>query len=221
MAGKELRRKKDRQSLDSISLLTYAPEKRRPDIDAPRNSTSSNPFDRLAPIGSTYARLPLLQAFNWEECLADQPPRQWYVVAFRSIRSANADPLYLKLLDDLAYEEAMREPGLLLYFRGALTEQRECLSICVWDSQAKAQAATRLTAHQAAADITDDMYDIFELERWHLLKRESDGILELLPAPWEEAHRRHRRRKAVPLGTSVLVDFDATFSQPQEHGYPQ
>ena len=72
-----------------------------------------NPFEHLAPTGPTYARLPLLQAFNWEECLAGQAPRQWYVVAFRSIRSATADPAYLKLLDDLAYEEAMREPGLL------------------------------------------------------------------------------------------------------------
>lgn len=187
---------------------------------------NNNPFEHLAPTGTTYARLPLLQAFNWEECLADQAPRQWYVVAFRSIRSATADPAYLKLLDDLAYEEAMREPGLLLYFRGALTEHRECLSVCVWESQAKAQAATRLAAHQAAADITDDMYDVFELERWHLIKHESPAPLELQPAPWEPAQLLHRRRTATPIGTSVLVDFDAVISNPpaphsQELGYSQ
>jgi hypothetical protein len=189
-------------------------------------NSNHNPFEHLSPTGPAYARLPLLQAFNWEECLADQGPRQWYVVAFRSIRSATADPAYLKLLDDLAYEEAMREPGLLLYFRGTLTEQRECLSICVWDSQGKAQAATRLSAHQAAADITDDMYDVFELERWHLIKHESGATLELQPAPWEPAQLLHRRRTATPIGTSVLVDVDAVISHPpvshtQEPGYSQ
>jgi hypothetical protein len=185
---------------------------------------SDNPFELLSPTGPSFARLPLLQAFNWEECLASQAPRQWYVVAFRSIRSATADPEYLKLLDDLAYDAAMREPGLLLYFRGSLTEHRECLSICVWESQAKAQAATRLSAHQAAADITDDMYDVFELERWHLIKHQSNGALELQAAPWEPAELLHRRRTATPIGTSVLVDLDTVISHPpmphaQEPGY--
>ena len=186
-----------------------------------------NPFEDLSPTGPAYARLPLLQAFNWEECLADQAPRQWYVVAFRSIRSATADPAYLKLLDDLAYEEAMREPGLLLYFRGTLTEQRECLSICVWDNQDKAQAATRLSAHQAAADITDDMYDVFELERWHLIKHESRSTRwNFGPRHGRPAHLLHRRRTATPIGTSVLVDFDAVIANPQlppsqEPGYSQ
>jgi hypothetical protein len=187
---------------------------------------TNNPFENLSPTGPTYARLPLLQAFNWEECLTDQAPRQWYVVAFRSIRSAAADPAYLKLLDDLAYDEAMREPGLLLYFRGTLTEHRECLSICVWESQAKAQAATRLSAHQAAADITDDMYDVFELERWHLIKAGSTVALELRAAPWEAADLAHRRRTATPIGMSVLVDLDTVISHPhmtqtQEPGYSQ
>jgi hypothetical protein len=169
---------------------------------------NTNPFERLSPTGPTYARLPLLQAFNWADCLAKQPPRQWYVVAFRSIRSATADPAYLKLLDDLAYEEAMREPGLLLYFRGTLTQHRECLSICVWESQELARAATRLKAHQAAADITDDMYDVFEMERWLLIKDERTSRLELRPAPMHAVEPPRRRRTAVPLGTSHFVNLD-------------
>lgn len=174
-----------------------------------KKTMSENPFERLSPTGHNYPRLPLLQAFNWAECLADQPPRDWYVVAFRSIRNAEADPAYLKLLDDLAYEEAMREPGLLLYFRGTLTDQRECLSICVWESQAHALAATRRAAHQAAADITDDMYDIFELERWQLVKHAAEPTLELRPVPWQVPPPSHRRRSAVPLGTSRFVDLDS------------
>lgn len=171
-------------------------------------NTTFNPFEQLAPTGPTYARLPLLQAFNWADCLADQSPRHWYVVAFRSIRSATADPAYLKLLDDLAYEEAMREPGLLLYFRGAMTEHRECLSICVWESQAQARAAVRLAAHRAAADITDDMYDIFELERWLLIKRDSVGALELRPVPLDTVEPPRHRRAALPAGSGMLVDLD-------------
>jgi hypothetical protein len=170
--------------------------------------------------------LPLLQAFNWAECLDGQPARQWYVVAFRSIRSATADPAYLKLLDDLAYEEALREPGLLLYFRGTLTEHRECLSICVWEGQPQAQAATRLAAHQAAADITDDMYDIFELERWLLIKHESTGALELRPVPLDALPLARHRRAARPAGSGLLVDFEEIIPNPhlthvQEPGYSQ
>jgi hypothetical protein len=170
---------------------------------------SENPFERLSPTGPDHQRLPLLQAFNWAECLADQPPREWYVVAFRSIRSAGANPALLKLLDDMAYEEAMREPGLLLYYRGSLTEDRECLSICIWESQAHALAAIRRAAHQAAADVTDDMYDVFELERGRLIKHATESTLELLPVPWQVPPPSHRRRSAVPLGTSRFVDLDS------------
>lgn len=187
---------------------------------------NANSFEGLSPSGQSYARLPLLHAFNWAECLAHEPARQWYVVAFRSIRSATADPAYLKMLDDLAYEEARREPGLLWYFRGTMTEQRECLSICVWEGQPQAQAATRLAAHQAAADITDDMYDLFEMERWLLIKHESTSQLELRPAPTHAAQSPLRRRTAVPLGTSRFVDLNEVamivpLPLSQELGYSQ
>jgi hypothetical protein len=167
-----------------------------------------NPFEGLAPVGGNYARLPLLRAFNWADCLADQPARDWYVVAFRSIRNVAADPDYLKLLDDLAYEEAQREPGLLLYFRGTMTDNRECLSICIWEGQAEAEAATRLSAHRAAADITDDMYDVFELERWLLVKRDDTRAPELLSVSPGATTPHARRRSARPLGSDFLVDFD-------------
>ena len=59
------------------------------------------------------------------------------------------------------------------------------------------------------------MYDVFELERWHLFKHEAPAPLELQPAPWQPAELLHRRRTATPIGTSVLVDFDAVISNPQ------
>jgi heme-degrading monooxygenase HmoA len=106
---------------------------------------------------------------------------EWYVVAFRSIRSAGADPELLKALDDRAYEEATREPGLLLYFRGSMNERHECLSICVWESRERAQAATKMPLHRAAAKETDALYTLFELERWILSKRRGSGTLEIRP----------------------------------------
>ena len=140
-----------------------------------------NPFERLEPVGPSYARLPVLQAFNWSECLAGVEGGEWYVVAFRSIRNVAADPELLKALDDRAYEEATREPGLLMYFRGSMNERRECLSICVWESQQRARAATTMPSHRAAAEATDALYTLFELERWMLSKRHDSGILDIHP----------------------------------------
>lgn len=140
-----------------------------------------NPFEQLEPVGGSYAALPILQAFNWSQCLAAVESGEWYVVAFRSIRDVAADPELLKALDDRAYEEAMREPGLLLYFRGSMNERRECLSICVWESRQRARAATTMPSHRAAEDATDALYTLFELERWMLSKRRDSVILDIRP----------------------------------------
>jgi hypothetical protein len=84
----------------------------------------SSPFQRLAPLTPEYARLPILEGFNWVECLTDVDAGRWYLVAFRSVRREAADPLRLKAFDDLAYAEAQQRSGLLLYFRGCLNAQR-------------------------------------------------------------------------------------------------
>jgi len=136
-------------------------------------------FEGLKPISPEYASLPILEGFNWSECLADVEEGQWYLVVFRSVRRATADPIKLKMLDDRAYEDAVLGSGLLVYFRGSLTRRRECLSFCLWEAQERAQAATRLESHEAAARVTDEMYDSFELERWVLTKRRESAQLEL------------------------------------------
>jgi hypothetical protein len=86
------------------------------------------------------------------------------------------------MLDDLAYEEARAASGLLYYFRGSLNLRRECLSFCLWETQEQAEAATRLASHAAAADLTDEMYESFVLERWILTKRSGSTWIELRPA---------------------------------------
>jgi hypothetical protein len=142
-----------------------------------------SPFQRLHPLTSDYARLPVLEGFNWADCLADIDAGQWYLVVFRSIRRETADPVLLKMLDDRAYEEARAASGLLYYFRGSLNAQRECLSFCVWESQENAEAATRQQAHEAAAVLTNELYVSFELERWILTKNQDSPRLEVHPAP--------------------------------------
>jgi hypothetical protein len=142
-----------------------------------------SPFRLLRPLTSDYAQLPILEGFNWAECLADVDAGQWYLVVFRSIRRESADPLVLKMLDDRAYEEASAATGLFYYFRGDLNLRRECLSFCLWESQARAEAATRQQAHEAAAVRTDELYESFELERWIVNKNPGSSRLEIWPAP--------------------------------------
>jgi hypothetical protein len=146
----------------------------------------------------------LLHAFNWSHCLATVSEGVWYVVAFRSIRNERADPARLKLLDDRAYDEAMQSSGLLAYFRGDLTERRECLSVCVWESREAAAEATRLEAHSAAADITDEMYDLFELERWQIIKHAGGGRMELRSVTGESSRYSPRRSAWTPAHPSLV-----------------
>ena len=139
-------------------------------------------FERLAPRTPNYAELPVLDGFNWVDCLADVEAGRRYLVVFRSVRRETADPVRLKAFDDLAYEEAAERPGLLVYFRGCLNANHECLSFCLWESQEQAEAATRLPLHRAAADLTDEMYASFELERWILTKCGETSNIYIEPA---------------------------------------
>jgi hypothetical protein len=143
---------------------------------------NESPFELLRPITPDYAELPILEGFNWAECFSAINEARLYLVVFRSVRRETADPVRLKLFDDLAYEEARAASGLLYYFRGSLNLRRECLSFCLWETQEQAEAATRLSSHAAAAHLTEEMYESFVLERWTLIKRVGSDWLELRPA---------------------------------------
>ena len=155
----------------------------------------------MRPITRKYAALPILEGFNWSECLAEVDAARFYLVIFRSVRRETADPIRLKAYDDRAYAEAREQSGLLLYFRGGLNHRRECLSFCIWENQEQAQAATQLAAHEAAAQLTDEMYASFVLERWILTKRPGSSSLELYPASGDVAWTS----SAVPT-TSIRSD---------------
>ena len=49
---------------------------------------------RLCPIDPAYAYLPIEQGFNWFSCLGDARFEGLYLVVFRSVRRAAADPRY-------------------------------------------------------------------------------------------------------------------------------
>lgn len=142
---------------------------------AASSSLSLQPrFDHLTPVTPHYALLPILEGFNWPDCLAGVDEGQWYLVVFRSVRRADADEQMLTEYDDLAYAEALAGQGLLHYFRGGLNDRRECLSLCLWEHQYQARQASHLPLHVQAARISSEMYEVYTVERYLLTKRRGD-----------------------------------------------
>jgi hypothetical protein len=140
-------------------------------------------FETLAPSRDDYAMAPIHLAFNWHDSFDTVESGTWYLVVFRSVRSADADDTLLTELDDRAHEEAQASPGFLHYFKGALCSGRMCLSFCLWESPEHGRAASLRPLHASAAQATSIMYDSYRLERY-VVRKESGGILsfEALPA---------------------------------------
>lgn len=132
-----------------------------------------NPFLGLAPIVPDYASRPIMEGFNWLDCIAAVPEGEWYLVVFRSVRRATADAAMLTEMDDRAHQEAAQSPGFLFYFKGTLAEQRLCLSFCLWERLYLARMAASRPLHTAATRITEEMYESYTLER-HLLAKYPD-----------------------------------------------
>jgi hypothetical protein len=73
-------------------------------------------LDHFHAITPAYFSTPLPEAFNWDETaerLGKDYEGDWFIVAFRSIRSENADHQQLYNADALAHEEAIQSGGLL------------------------------------------------------------------------------------------------------------
>jgi hypothetical protein len=131
-------------------------------------------FERLAPVSDGYATLPISEAFNWDACLSDVPPGEWYMVAFRSILRPDADVARLMLYDDWAHAEAMSAPGFVHYFKGPANAMGQCMSFCLWKSRQTARAAAGRPAHIEAAALTFETYVQYSLE-FHRVRRLVDG----------------------------------------------
>jgi hypothetical protein len=140
-------------------------------------------LEGLRPTREDYAVAPLLESFNWAECLASVEDANWYVVAFRSVRSGDADDQLLYELDARAHEEAIAHEGLLHYFSGELDADRRCVSFCVWESRTRAAEAAELPRHRDAIEAATRMYDSYVLERYRIIARDGKVALEEIEPP--------------------------------------
>jgi hypothetical protein len=134
----------------------------------------------LEPVSERYAHLPVADAFTWPDARVDLGEGEWYMVAFRSVRRAEAHEARLTLFDELAHQEAAGSPGFVHYFKGPRTSDGTCLSFCLWESRTDARAAGVLPAHAAAVTLVAEMYESYTLE-FHRIIRAAGAPLIFLP----------------------------------------
>ncbi len=134
----------------------------------------------LAPVSESYATLPIEDAFNWQDASAELGDGDYYLVAFRSIRRAEADEARLTHYDELAHQEAATSPGFLHYFKGPAASDGSCLSFCLWQTRADARAAAGRPDHVRAVSLITEMYASYTLE-FHRVSREAGGLLLFEP----------------------------------------
>jgi hypothetical protein len=140
-------------------------------------------LDGLRPTREDYAVAPILESFNWAECLGSVEQADWYMVAFRSVRSVDADDRLLYELDALAHEEAIAHSGLLHYFGGQLDAERRCVSFCVWEDRTRAAEAAGLPRHRDAIEAAVSMYDSYVLERYRITASGGQVAIEEIEPP--------------------------------------
>ncbi|CAN5620431.1 hypothetical protein BH20CHL7_BH20CHL7_02050 [soil metagenome] len=121
-------------------------------------------LEDLAPISEDYATLPVKEAFDWSAAARQLGDGEWYMVAFHSIRRADADIPRLTEYDDRAHQEAASAPGFVHYFKGPAAADRSCLSFCIWDSRGHARAAAGRPHHVQAVSLINEMYESYTLE---------------------------------------------------------
>ena len=137
-------------------------------------------LESLVPLGDDYASGSIADAFDWTAAGEALGTGEWYMVAFRSVRRADADDVVLTFHDDLAHAEATAAPGYIHYFKGPLAANGTCLSFCIWSDRAAARAASGRPHHAQAATLVGDMYEHYALE-FLRLRREADGPLTFEP----------------------------------------
>lgn len=121
-------------------------------------------LETIIPVSDGYASLPIAQAFEWSVAAEALGAGEWYLVAFRSVRRADADEALLTEYDDLAHLEAAAAPGFVHYVKGPRASDGSCLSFCLWTSRTEAREAAGRPLHARAASITGRMYDRYTLE---------------------------------------------------------
>src|SRR5688572_12483276 len=153
-------------------------------------------FGALAAISEAYASLPVAEAFDWSGVGRKLGTGEWYLVAFRSIRRADADEVRLAEFDDRAHHEAQSSPGFVHYFKGPAAADGSCLSFCLWTSRAEARAASGRPAHIEAVSVIGEMYERYTLE---FLRVTSRAGAPLQFEPYDAAPAGHPEGAPLPL----------------------
>ncbi|KAI6216804.1 hypothetical protein M3Y99_01798700 [Aphelenchoides fujianensis] len=133
-------------------------------------------------ITRDYFYQPLESSFNWDETaerLGLDKEGTWFIVAFRSVRRADACGKTLYQADAQAHQEAIESGGLLKYWYGTLDDQRQCLAMCIWSNREFARVATVKPLHIQAVSLTRRMYVSYTLERYQLIKRKGVAHFEI------------------------------------------
>lgn len=132
----------------------------------------------LVPVREDYARVSIRDGFDWEGSVGGIGDFRAYLVVFRSVRKGSADVARLVAHDDAAHEEAKRSVGFLYYFKGDVARDRHCLSFCLWESREHAKRAAKGAYHRLAVAITEEMYDVYDLERYEVYRDGEKLIFE-------------------------------------------
>ncbi|MFZ4816126.1 MAG: hypothetical protein ACOYL5_16440 [Phototrophicaceae bacterium] len=119
-------------------------------------------------------------SFNWDDIFANTDSGQWYLVAFRSKHSANADEERLEWLDAQARHAASESDGFLFYFMGVPLATGECLSFCLWNSKAEAAAASAKPGHRMAVQEGLIYFEYYTLEQYNVFKQGGQVIFQPL-----------------------------------------
>ncbi|CAG8492931.1 11857_t:CDS:2, partial [Dentiscutata heterogama] len=131
------------------------------------NKQFSEVLKNLKVIDSNYATEPIETSFNWNEIASGikDIEGEWYLVAFRSIGSVNANNNSLSYAEKKAYNKAEKHGGLLKYWSGEFNQNRECLSMCIWASKDIAVNASKKSQHTAAKRLANiSNYEFYDLE---------------------------------------------------------
>ncbi|KAF0536888.1 hypothetical protein F8M41_008939 [Gigaspora margarita] len=147
------------------------------------NKEYSLELENLRNIDPNYATKPLETSFNWNEIATGikDVEGEWYLVAFRSIRSVNNNNDLLIEAEEQAHYEAKNHGGLLKYWSGKFNQSRECLSMCIWASRDNAVEASKKHSHKVAKELTNENYETYTLERYEMKKIKGETMISIIP----------------------------------------
>ncbi|PGH15568.1 hypothetical protein AJ79_02350 [Helicocarpus griseus UAMH5409] len=149
----------------------------------------------LKPIRQDYATAGYAESFNWQfvidvlRDLAAAEGYEWkeqsfYVVTFRSILLASADPDRLTELDSHSHEEATTSGGLLKYWFGTKDQKLRNLATCIWRSREDARLGGLGPWHKHARAAARQMYEKIEFTTLRLVI--GDGVDRWDIVDWKE-----------------------------------